>query len=258
MSSRRSARAPPAVADHTASSRRHAHVAHGDRDAERHARGVARARVAVGRERDGHARVDHAAGRRGTAPGSRTPHPAAASRRCRCRRAPRGRRRSACVQWSADAAPTSTATATPAPCWSWLAWMRGCEAASHAGAQDLARLVGVEGAAVAEHVDPARVRRAGVEHRPGDERDVGVGVVGELGRHDVGAEEGGLVGDARRRRAATAPRRRPSARSRTCVSNVVMPLRRSSRDEARAVRARARRRRRRGCARPCVRMPPAA
>ena len=67
------------------------------------------------------------------------------------------------------------------------------ETAGSTGAQDLARLVAVEGAAVAEHVDPARVRRAGLEHLPDHQRDVVVRAVGVLRRHDVRAEEGDLV-----------------------------------------------------------------
>src|SRR5690606_27546706 len=43
-------------------------------------------------------------------------------------------------------------------------------------------------------VDPAGVRRAGVQHLPGDEVHVGGRVVRELGGDDVGAEVGDLVG----------------------------------------------------------------
>jgi len=50
-------------------------------------------------------------------------------------------------------------------------------------------------AALAERVDPARVRRARRQHLADDEVDVRVGVVGVLGRHHVRAEEGDLVGD---------------------------------------------------------------
>ena len=59
--------------------------------------------------------------------------------------------------------------------------------------EDGARLVAVEGAALAERVDPPRVRAGGLEHRAGDQVDVGgrVGAVGD----DVRAEEGGLVGE---------------------------------------------------------------
>ena len=66
------------------------------------------------------------------------------------------------------------------------------QARPRAGGQDPPGLVAVEGAALAEHVDPFRVRRGGVQHRPGDQVDVVVGPVGVLGRDDVRAEERGL------------------------------------------------------------------
>ena len=117
------------------------------------------------------------------------------------------------VQWSADAAPTSTATAMPSPCCSWLAWTRGWSPRAIPARRIVAGLVGVERAPVAEHVDPASVRRAGLEHGADDEGDVGVGVVRELGGHDVGAEVGGLVGDLAREaeRALLVRRREPVA-----------------------------------------------
>ena len=63
------------------------------------------------------------------------------------------------------------------------------------GLEDRPRLVGVEGALLAERVHPARVRRRRLEHRAGDQVDVAGRVVGVLGRHDVRAEERGLVGE---------------------------------------------------------------
>ena len=68
--------------------------------------------------------------------------------------------------------------------------------------EDRAGLVAVERAALAEDVDPARVRRAGVEHLALHELDVGVGVV--LGRDHVCAQEGSLVGARRGDREAAA------------------------------------------------------
>ena len=59
--------------------------------------------------------------------------------------------------------------------------------------QDRAGVVGVEGAPLAEHVDPPGVRCGGVQHRPADQADVVVRAVGVLGGHHVRAEEGGLV-----------------------------------------------------------------
>ena len=56
-----------------------------------------------------------------------------------------------------------------------------------------ARLVGVERAVLAEDVDPASERRARGEHVAADERDVVVGRLVVRG-HDVGAEEGHVVG----------------------------------------------------------------
>ncbi len=60
--------------------------------------------------------------------------------------------------------------------------------------QHRAALLGVERAALAEGVDPARMRRARVEHRAAHQRDVVVGAAVELRRHDVSAEECRLVG----------------------------------------------------------------
>ena len=59
----------------------------------------------------------------------------------------------------------------------------------------MAGLVDVEGAAIAEHIHPAGVRRAGLQHRTGDQVDVRRAVVAELGGNDVRAEERRLVGD---------------------------------------------------------------
>ena len=76
------------------------------------------------------------------------------------------------------------------------------QAVRRAGRQHRAGLVGVEGARLAERVDPAGVRRRGLEHRAGDQLDVAGRVVGVLRRHDVRAEEGGLVGELPRDRQA--------------------------------------------------------
>jgi hypothetical protein len=61
--------------------------------------------------------------------------------------------------------------------------------------EDATGLVDREGTGLAEDVDPARVRRARGEHLTDDEIYIGVAIVGVLGRHDVRAEEGHLVGD---------------------------------------------------------------
>ena len=64
-----------------------------------------------------------------------------------------------------------------------------------AGGEHGAGLVGVEGAGLAEHVDPAGVRGGGLEHRTGDQVDVAGRVLGVLGGHDVRTEERRLVGE---------------------------------------------------------------
>ena len=69
------------------------------------------------------------------------------------------------------------------------------QALGRTGLQDRPGLVRVERAALAEHVDPPGVRRAGLQHRAGHQVDVRRGVVGVLRRDHVRAEEGGLVGD---------------------------------------------------------------
>ena len=79
------------------------------------------------------------------------------------------------VTWSADAAFSSTAIWTPGPWPSWLACTRGVRPFAMPGLEDRARLVAVEGAGLAEDVDPAGVGRAGVEHLALDQVDVGVG-----------------------------------------------------------------------------------
>ncbi len=69
------------------------------------------------------------------------------------------------------------------------------EPGSHPAAQDVAGLVDVEGTAIAEHVHPAGMRSAGLQHRTGDQVDVRRAIVAELGGNDVRAEESRLVGD---------------------------------------------------------------
>lgn len=64
-----------------------------------------------------------------------------------------------------------------------------------AGSEDRPRLVDVEGPALAEHVDPPGVRGGPSEHRPGHEVDVPGDVIGVLGRDNVRAKEGDLLGE---------------------------------------------------------------
>ncbi len=72
--------------------RGHMHLPHGERDAQRHAGGVARAGVAVRGDRHRHAGGQQPPGVRIRLPGRRTPPPAATSRRSRRMRRARPRR----------------------------------------------------------------------------------------------------------------------------------------------------------------------
>ena len=164
----------------------HPHVADGDRDAERDVGRVARAGVAVGGERDGHAGVDQApgvgVGRAGAELG------AGEQRRHRVGVGERvdvgvGEVRAVVGAGGSELDGELDAGA--------VAELVGVHARRQAlgdsGLEDRAGLLAVEGALLAEDVDPARVRRAGVEHLASHEVDVAVGVV--LRRDDVRAEE---------------------------------------------------------------------
>ena len=184
----------------------HVHVADGDRDAERHARGVGRARVAVARQGDRRARVEQAAGVRvglaGAEFGPRQQGGDGARRvRRRRRRRERGhvgvgeeravvRRRRAELDREQDAlARAELAGVDP-----------GDQPARPAGRQHRPGLIDAERAALAEHVHPAGVRRAGVEHRAAHQVHVRSGVPLELGRDHVRAEVGHLPGGLGRQR----------------------------------------------------------
>ena len=192
MSSRRSARAPPAVAAHSASAGRHPHLADRQRDAERHRRWCTTSRGCSRWPAPRWPRRRAAGARRGTATGWRTRPRAAAWPRSPSRPARRRRRRTGgCSgrRWPRRARPRA---ARPAPAVSWLACIRGSSPAAIPARQHRPGLVAVEGAPLAEHVDPAGVRRGGGQHRrrrPGRRsrrRPV------ELGRHHVRAQERGL------------------------------------------------------------------
>ena len=109
------------------------------------------------------------------------------------------------MQWSTDAAPSSTASRTPLTVAELVAVHPHAEAGGRAGLEHASGLLGRERAALAERVDPARVRGARGEHLADDEVDVRVGgsvgvaverrVLAELERHHVRAEERDLVGD---------------------------------------------------------------
>ncbi len=64
------------------------------------------------------------------------------------------------------------------------------------GLQHRPRLVDVEGALLAEHVDPPRAASACVEHRSAHEVDVGVGATGVLRGQGMSSEKRHVVGDA--------------------------------------------------------------
>ena len=78
---------------------------------------------------------------------------------------------------------------------SWPACSRAVEPGGHSGCEDVTSLVDIEGAAIAEHVHPPGVRRAGLQHRTADHFDVCLAVVAELRGNDVGAKKRRLVGD---------------------------------------------------------------
>ena len=80
------------------------------------------------------------------------------------------------VQWSTDAAPSSTREPHAGARAELVRVDAQAEPRGGARLEHRARLVGVERALLAEHVDPARVRRARGEHLAADERDVVVGV----------------------------------------------------------------------------------
>ena len=215
-SSRRSARAPPAVAAQTAS----AGVIRISRTASATQNGIDEVYDEPGLQSVASATVTPASSSRrasgygerveNSAPGQQgrhgAPTPASASTSASVR----------WVQWSALAAPSSTAE---------LHARAGAELVGvHARAPSPAACPAVriarawsrvEGAPLAEHVDPPGVRRGGGQHRPADQPDVVVGAVGVLGGHHVRAEEGGLGAGTRRRSAASGPRRRRSARTRS-------------------------------------------
>ena len=69
----------------------------------------------------------------------------------------------------------------------------GLKAMTYARSQDGARRIDVECAALAEHIHPASVLRAGSEHLAGHELDVRRRIVGILRWHDVCSQIGRLV-----------------------------------------------------------------
>ncbi len=96
------------------------------------------------------------------------------------------------MQWSAEAAPSSQASPTPPVGPSWLACTRSPMPSGRRRGQHGTRLFDVEGPRLAEGVAPAGRRRRRGDHGFGEQPEVAVTIAGELGRHQVGAEEGGF------------------------------------------------------------------
>ena len=172
---------------------RHAHVAHRQGDAERHRGRVARAGVAVGGDGHVHAGVDRAAG-----VGVRL-----ARGEVRCGQeggdgVARGQRGHVLVREVGAVVHRRRAHLDrelhPRPEAELIAVHAQAEARRAARLEHGARLVGVEGALLAEHVDPARERAAGVEHLAAHQLHVLVRAPLVLGRDGVGSEEGHVVG----------------------------------------------------------------
>jgi hypothetical protein len=174
--------------------RGHVHVADREGDAERHRRGVGRAGVAVGRQRDRHAGVKQAAGVRIGLPGAELragEQGRDGARRGECGHVGIGEERAVVRRGGVKLhrqpdAGTGTELARVDP---------GEQAARHGRGEHRARLVLAERAALAEHVGPAAVRRAGVKHGAAHQVKVGGGTFRELGGQHVRAQVGDLRGD---------------------------------------------------------------
>ena len=98
------------------------------------------------------------------------------------------------MQWSTDAAPHLDRELHAGAEAELVAVHAQAEPRVAARLEHGARLVGVEGALLAEDVDPARVGPARVEHLAADQLDVVVRAAVVLGRHGVRSEEGHVVG----------------------------------------------------------------
>ncbi len=173
----------------------HPHVPYGQGDAERHGRGERRAGIAVRGERDRGPRVEQAAGvGPGGAGGELGAGEEGGDRVPLAQRVDVGVGEMGAVvgrggvelHGELDAGAVRQLVGVDT----------GVEPFGAARGEDGAGLVAVEGAALAEDVDPAGVRGAGVQHRAGDQVDVAGRVVGVVRGDDVGAEVGDLVGVA--------------------------------------------------------------
>ena len=101
------------------------------------------------------------------------------------------------VQWSADAAPRAQARATPPLAPSWLACTRSPRPCRRAASSTVRGFLDVEGAGLAEHVAPSSRPGRGRDHGLGQQPHVAVAVAGELGRDQMGPEEGGFGREGR-------------------------------------------------------------
>ena len=172
----------------------HPHLADRERDAERHAGGERGARIAVGGQGHRDARVEQPArvgerlpgaelraGQQGRHHRRRGQRVHVGVRQERAVVSRRGARRGRYLDAGARSELVGVHPGEQA---------RGAARREHRGG-----LVRAERSVLAEHVDPAGRRRAGVQHRTAHQVDVTGRVGGELGRHDVRAEVGDLGGD---------------------------------------------------------------
>ena len=174
--------------------RGHPHLADRQRDAQRHRAGEARARVAVAGQRHRDAGVEQPPRVRVGLP-RRELHPGQ-QRGDRPRVAERVDVRVGQVGAVVDRGQPELGGEQHAGARAELAGVQpALQAVRRPGPEHRAGLVDVEGTLLAEGVDPARVRRRGLEHRAGHQLDVAGRVIGVLGRDDVRAEERGLVGE---------------------------------------------------------------
>ena len=169
-------------------------VPHRQRDDERHRRGVARPRVAVRRQRHGRTGVDQAA-----------PVGIGLARGEVRRRQQRGHGRRPGQRLDVLTGQVGAVVGRraaeldgqphPRPLPQLVGVHPAGQPLRHPCPQHLPRLVGVEGPLLAEHVHRSGEGCAGVQHLPGHERHVSRRVRRVLGRHDVGAQVGGVRGD---------------------------------------------------------------
>ncbi len=181
--------------------RGHAVLAHGERDAERDGRSERGARVAVRREGDRHPGVEEAPG--GGIWLTRGELDAGQQRGDGLRS---GESVDILVREEGDVVDARGAELDRESHPGRFPELPGVqsqpEPAGRSGLEHAAALLHRERTGLAEDVDPSGIRRAGVQHRAGDQVDVGVGVVCELARNHMGTQEccfrGQLAGESQR------------------------------------------------------------